>query len=141
MVIFRGVELFYNVYCRKIPFKFYIFNLRDINESPPLRDTLRNPLANDTTYGSIKARQKRSSSYTYCVHGNKYGFSKCCKDLHVELDDDSLNCSHDVENNISQARNSTRSSGSKWLIMNLKDFVEIRLDDSLGKSRINFYSI
>ena len=118
MVIFRGVELFNLVfltftYDHDCLFKFYIFNLRDINESPPLHDTLRNPLANDTTYGSIKAKQKRSSSYTYCVHGNKYGFSKCCKDLHVELDDDSLNCSHDVENNISQARNSTRSSGSK----------------------------
>ena len=79
------------------------FNYRDIDDR---RESL---------YGSIKSNRKHSKSYTFCVHGNKYGLSKCSNDQHREHNDELLSNIHDIEtSDISHARNSTRSSGSKY---------------------------
>ena len=84
-----------------------------INGTPPYK-ALENDSDKFETYGATKYSKEPSTSYIFCVHGNKYGVARCCDDLHSGNNRDAENYSRGMEASyLSHGRHTTGSSGSK----------------------------
>ena len=83
-----------------------------INGSPPPYQILGQGSEKFPTYGTTHV-SKPSTSYIFCVHGNKYGVARCCDDLHGGNEDEPNYTGGMAPSYMSQTRHTTGSSGSK----------------------------
>ena len=85
-----------------------------INGSPPPYQMIQDEKEKTRKYGATDSLKQSSTSYIFCVHGNKYGVARCCDDLHGENNDSQSNRSEPIERSyVSDQLYSAGSSGSK----------------------------